>query len=231
MGGAHIPGRRWWPGGGSWFLWTHGSCIAKYCPHGLSLWHRPFWWDPMRKRLANVTAHRELTVTKIVTASRDWAVIELWPSHDWAVIILKMPWLSCDLAVTELWPLLAVTEQWSLGPGAMTTVSSPWPFIFSWDVHVLPELFVETSVLGGLSPLSPVCGQFHPHIGPGILDTGFHRRHHTFCDQVSCLWGGPGWSVGCWRAVTWPRRISLIRLMKWPWWSRKLAILQHIWLW
>ena len=24
-------------------------------------------------------------------------------------------------------------------------------------------------------------------------------------------------------AVTWPRRISLIRLMKWPWWSRKLA--------
>ena len=46
-----------------------------------------------------------------------------------------MPWLSCDLAVTELWPLLAVTEPWSLGPGAMTTVltvSSPWPFIFSW---------------------------------------------------------------------------------------------------
>ena len=32
-------------------------------------------------------------------------------------------------------------------------------------------------------------------------------------------------------AVTWPRRISLIRLMKWPWWSRKLATLQHIWFW
>ena len=31
--------------------------------------------------------------------------------------------------------------------------------------------------------------------------------------------------------VTWPRRINLIRLMKWPWWSRKLATLQHIWLW
>ena len=44
--------------------------------------------------------HRDLTVTKMVTASRDWAVTELWPSHDWAVIILKMPWLSCDLAVT-----------------------------------------------------------------------------------------------------------------------------------
>ena len=27
------------------------------------------------------------------------------------------------------------------------------------------------------------------------------------------------------------RRISLIRLRKWPWWSRKLANLQHIWLW
>ena len=33
------------------------------------------------------------------------------------------------------------------------------------------------------------------------------------------------------RDVTWPRRISLIRLMKWPWWSRKLATLQHIRLW
>ena len=73
----------------------------------------------MRKKLATVTAHRELTVssrrihgeltvTKMVTASRDWAVtwavIELWLSRDrrdWAV---TEPWLSCDLAVTELWP-------------------------------------------------------------------------------------------------------------------------------
>ena len=55
----------------------------------------------MRKKLATVTAHSELTVTKMVTASRDWAVIELWPSRDWAV---TSPWLSCDLAVTELWP-------------------------------------------------------------------------------------------------------------------------------
>ena len=66
----------------------------------------------------------------MVTASRDWAmtwaVIELWPSRDWAV---TSPWLSCDLAVTELWPSLAVTEPWSLGPGAVTTVvtvSSTW---------------------------------------------------------------------------------------------------------
>ena len=63
-------------------------------------------------------AHSELTVTKKVTASRDWAVtwtvIELWPNRDWAVIILKMPWLSCDLAVTELWSSLdwAVTSPW-----------------------------------------------------------------------------------------------------------------------
>ena len=68
-------------------------------------------------------AHSELTVSsrwpgKIVTASRDWAVtwavIELWPSRDLAVIILKMPWLSCDLAVTEPWPSRdwAVTEPW-----------------------------------------------------------------------------------------------------------------------
>ena len=70
------------------------------------------------KKMATVTAHRELTVTKMVTASRDWAVtwavIELWPSRDWAVIILKMPWLSCELAVTELWPSRdwAVTLPW-----------------------------------------------------------------------------------------------------------------------
>ena len=49
-------------------------------------------------------AHGELTVTKIVTASRDcavtWAMIELWPSRDWAVIEL---WPSCDWAVTSPW--------------------------------------------------------------------------------------------------------------------------------
>ena len=59
--------------------------------------------------MATVTAHRELTVTKMVTASRDWAVTtwavsELWPSRDWAVIILKMLTASCDLAVIEPWP-------------------------------------------------------------------------------------------------------------------------------
>ena len=71
-----------------------------------------------------------------------WAVIELWPSCDWAVIILRMLWLSCDLAVTELWPSRdwAVTSPWLscdlsydwaviIGPGAVTTVvtvSSRW---------------------------------------------------------------------------------------------------------
>ena len=125
-GGAHIPGRGWWPGGGSWFLWTHGTCVATYCLHGLSLWHRPF----------------------------------------------------------------------------------------GWDVHVLPQLLEETSVLGGLSSLSPVCGQFHRHTGQGILDTGFHRRHHTFCDQVSCLWGGPGWSAGCWRACGKPWLHGFLKF--WP---------------
>ena len=73
---------------------------------------------PMRKKIG----HRELTMTKMVTASSDWAVtwavIELWPSTDWAMIILKMLWLSCDLTVTELWPSRdwAVTSPWSLGP-------------------------------------------------------------------------------------------------------------------
>ena len=51
----------------------------------------------MRKKLATMTAHRELTVTKMVTASSDWAVtwamIELWPSRD-----------HTEDAVIELWP-------------------------------------------------------------------------------------------------------------------------------
>ena len=109
---AHIPGSGWWPGDGFWFLWTHGYCISTYCPLGLSLWHRPFWWD----------------------------------------------------------------------------------------VHGLPQLFVETSVLSGLSSLSPGYGQFHRHTEQGIPDTGFHRRHHIFCNQVFGLWRGPGWSAGCWWA-------------------------------
>ena len=69
----------------------------------------------MRKKLATVTAygeltvssqwaHGELTVTKMVTASRDWAVtwavIELWPSRDWAVIAMIELWPRRDWAVT-----------------------------------------------------------------------------------------------------------------------------------
>ena len=60
---------------------------------------------PMRKKLATVTAHRELTVSSRWPKWSQPAVTEPWPG----------PWLSCDLAVTELWPLLAVTEPWSLG--------------------------------------------------------------------------------------------------------------------
>ena len=44
-----------------------------------------------------MTAHRELTVTKMVTASCDlavtWDVMELWPSRD-----------HTEDAVIELWP-------------------------------------------------------------------------------------------------------------------------------
>ena len=65
-------------------------------------------WPPWLLTVSSPWVHGELTVTKMVTASRDWAmtwaVIELWPRRDrrdWAV---TSPWLSCDLAVTELWP-------------------------------------------------------------------------------------------------------------------------------
>ena len=36
-----------------------------------------------------------------------------------------------------------------------------------------------------LPSLSPECGQFHRHTAQGILDTGFHRRRHTFCGNIS----------------------------------------------
>ena len=59
----------------------------------------------------------------------DLAVIEPWSYWRCSQPAVTSPWLSCDLAVTELWPSLAVTEPWSLGPGAVTTVvtvSSRW---------------------------------------------------------------------------------------------------------
>ena len=68
--------------------------------------------------------------------SRDWAVTEpwsYWRCRDWAV---TSPWLSCDLAVTELWPLLAVTEPWSFGP-------EPWP---PWSLWAHGELTVSYTV-------------------------------------------------------------------------------------
>ena len=110
---------------------------------------------PWEKKLATVTAHRELTYSSRWPKWSQPAVTEPWPgpwlSCDLAVTeprsywrcsqpAVTSPWLSCDLAVTELWPSrdwavtspwlsLAVTEPWSLGPGAVTTVvtvSSPW---------------------------------------------------------------------------------------------------------
>ena len=132
-----------------WFNRDLDSNCSSYFYAGVFT-HEKKKWPPWLLTVSSRWAHRELMVTKMVTASRDWAmtwaVIELWPSRDWAVIILKMPWLSCDLAVTELWPLLAVTEPWSLGRGAVTTVvtvSSPWPFIFSSvPIHALTSTMV-----------------------------------------------------------------------------------------
>ena len=106
---------------------------------------------PMRKKLATVTAHRELTVSSLWAhgdqnchnqpwlsrdLGHDWAVTEpwsYWRCRDWAV---TLPWLSCDLAVTELWPrrdwaVTSPSRDWAviIGPGAVTTVvtvSSLW---------------------------------------------------------------------------------------------------------
>ena len=109
----------------------------------------------MRKKMATVTAHHELTVSSpwayrelTVTKWSHPAVTEPWPGpwlscdlavtepwsywrcRDWAV---TSPWLSCDLAVTELWhrrdwAVTSPSRDWAviIGPGAVTTVSSPW---------------------------------------------------------------------------------------------------------
>ena len=54
-------------------------------------------WPPCLLTVSSLWAHRERTVTKMVTASRDWAVtwavIELWPRRD-----------HTEDAVIELWP-------------------------------------------------------------------------------------------------------------------------------
>ena len=101
---------------------------------------RPPWGHPWEKNWPSWLLAVSSPWPKWSQPAVTWAVIELWPSRDWAVIILKMPWLSCDLAVIELWPsrdwavtspwlelwpLLAVTEPWSLGPEPRPPWS-PW---------------------------------------------------------------------------------------------------------
>ena len=43
----------------------------------------------------------------------------------------------------------------------------------------------------------------------------------TIFDPVSCLWGGPGWSVGCWRACGKPRLRDFLKF--WP------VFRMHLW--
>ena len=88
----------------------------------------------MRKKLATVTAHPELTVSSL------WAhrvsVSSRWPK--WSQPAVTSPWLSCDLAVTEMWPrrdwaVTSPSRDWAviIGPGAVTTVVT----VSSWWAH------------------------------------------------------------------------------------------------
>ena len=73
-------------------------------------------WSPWLLTVSSRWIHGELTVTKMVTASRDWAatwaVIELWPSRDWAVIALTELWPSRDWAVTSPWLSCDLASPW-----------------------------------------------------------------------------------------------------------------------
>ena len=80
----------------------------------------------MRKKLATVTAHGDQNGHSQPWLSRDlgrdWAVTQPWLNCDHTEDAMIELWSPRDWAVTSLWPLLAVTELWSLGPGTMTTV-------------------------------------------------------------------------------------------------------------
>ena len=101
-------------------------------------------WEKIGHRDCSPWAHSELTVSSRWPKWSQPAVTEPWPgpwlSRDWAVIILKMPWLSCDLAMTELWPscdrsVTSPSRDWTMiiGPQSRDhcghrelTLSSPW---------------------------------------------------------------------------------------------------------
>ena len=66
-----------------------------------------------------------------------------------------------------------------------------WHCSFWWDVHGLPQQFLETSVLGGLSSLSPGCEQFHWHNVPhflwsGVLSLGWIRIKCGIVYEIQC---------------------------------------------
>ena len=108
-------------------IWNEMLAGLDLTPHEKKIGHRD----------CSLWAHGEFTVSSWWPKWSQPAVTKPWPgpwlSCDLAVTEPWSPWLSCDLAVTELWPSrdwavtslwpsLAVTEPWSLGLGAVTTV-------------------------------------------------------------------------------------------------------------
>ena len=195
----------------------------------------------MRKKLATVTAHRELIVSSRwahseLTVSSRWpkwsqpAVTEPWPGpwlscdlavtepwsywrcRDWAV---TSPWLSCDLAVTELWPRrewavtspsrdwvicagscdLAVTEPWSYWRCRDWAVTSPW---LSCDLAVT-ELWPRRE----WAVTSP-SRDWVAIIGPEAVTSYLHNRMWYTGNMASLYWINPlcGIKVISWHGNT-----------------------------
>ena len=112
-----------------------------------------------------------------------WALIELWPSHDWAVIAVIELWLSCDLAVTELWPSLAVTSH--RGHRELTVT-----IFFSWELSDIVLKFGR--YLGSSAADVPVKFRSDMHIltpDPVTLRLYETSRKDVFSDIKA---GGPG---------------------------------------
>ena len=128
--------------------------------------------------LLNIQAHKKKIGHRDCSPWPKWsqpAVTELWPSHDWALIILKMPWLSCDLAVTS------PSRDWAMiiGPGAVTTVSARWQFFSHGGLldlclgkwYVLPYLVVP--LISARVPL--ISTRVSAHCQAILLDQPFLR--------------------------------------------------------
>ena len=81
-------------GGGSLFLWTHGSCVATYCPHGLTLFFSEIG------TLDSIEFHGTARFIEIGTLQVPWISIKFQGTARGIEIGKpQIPWNSMELLV------------------------------------------------------------------------------------------------------------------------------------